>query len=386
MGFKKFRADQLFDGYRMHNDEMVLVTREDGSIEEVIAASEAGGDIREYRGIISPGFINCHCHLELSHMRGAIPEGTGLTDFVFRVVSERHFPEATMLEAIERAEDEMIAGGIVAAGDICNNALTIPQKLKGRIWYHNFIEASGFNPQIAEERFQRSVGFFAAYSKLYAIPIESNSITPHAPYSVADELWEKIINFPGNHLFTIHNQETGAEDEWFRNKQGELSILYEKLKMDISFFRPSGKSSLQTYLPKFLPNQSVILVHNVFTSGEDIAFARHTGRTIYWCLCPNANWYINKRLPDLDLLMRNGCELVLGTDSLASNHQLSILEEIKKIREHFPRIELTALLQWATSNGARALQIQPLFGSFEKNKRPGILLVEQDLSSVKRLA
>jgi cytosine/adenosine deaminase-related metal-dependent hydrolase len=385
MAFLKFRADKLFDGYRMYDDSHVLITTDDGRVEEIVPLVEAGTDIRQLNGIISPGFINSHVHLELSHMKGAVPEKTGLADFVFRIVTNRHKSQDEILAAIETAENEMLEEGIVAAGDICNNALTIPQKLKGRIWYHNFIEASGFNPSIAEERFQRSVGFFAAYSKLYSIPTESNSITPHAPYSVSEELWEKIIHFPGNHLFSIHNQEAEEEDQWFRNKTGQMSSLYEKMKMDTSFFHPSGKSSLQTYLPKFMANQAVILVHNVHTSEEDVQFAMNTGRSLYWCLCPNANWYINRKLPDIPMLRNNECHIVLGTDSLASNHRLSILSEINMVLKHFPDLALATLLQWATVNGAIALHIDALYGSFEKGKKPGVLQISAGLDTVQRL-
>jgi aminodeoxyfutalosine deaminase len=385
MALRKFKGTQLFDGHTMRGGEMVLITTEDGTVEDIVPASEAGDNVEQLRGILSPGFINCHCHLELSHMRGLIDEGIGLVDFVLQVVTQRHFPEEEIVAAIEKAEDEMLASGIVAVGDICNNALSIYQKIKGRIWYHNFIEATGFNPAIAEERFQRCVAFFEAYSKLYSIPVESNSIVPHAPYSVADELWQKIIQFPGNHLFSIHNQETEAEDELFMTGKGEFLTLYNKLKMDISFFKPSGKTSLQTYLSRFQPNQSVILVHNVHTSKEDIVYAKSSGKKLHWCLCPNANQYISRRMPPVDLFIQQDCDIVLGTDSLASNHQLSILEEIKTIRQHFPSVDTATLLQWATSNGARALHIDQLYGSFEKRKKPGVLLIEADLSRVKKL-
>src|SRR6185436_11055181 len=117
------------------------------------------------------------------------------------------------------------------------------QKLKGRIYYHNFIEASGFNPAIAQQRFQRSVEFFREFAKYYSIPVESNSIVPHATYSVVEELWGLIIRFPGNHLFTIHKQETAGEDEWFKNKTGAFTELYEKMNIDTGFFNPPGKSS-----------------------------------------------------------------------------------------------------------------------------------------------
>jgi aminodeoxyfutalosine deaminase len=386
MPLRKLKADKIFDGYRSHNKESVLIADEEGLIEAIVPAAEAGDDIEQFEGILSPGFINCHCHLELSHMKGSVPEKTGLVKFVTDIVQQRHFPQEEILLAIEKAEDEMLANGIVAVGDICNNALTIPQKEKGRIYYHNFIEASGFNPQIAQQRFERSLGFFREYGRNYSIPVESNSIVPHAPYSVADELWELIINFPGNHLFTIHNQETAGEDEWFRSKRGEMTELYEKMNIDTSFFNPSGKSSLQTYLPKFLKNQSVILVHNVHTTEEDLLFCKlpiaHC--RLSWCLCPNANQYITGQLPNVDLLIKHDAEIVLGTDSLASNHQLSILEEIKTIQKHFPHIELETILLWATSNGAKALQMDSLLGSFETGKKPGIILLKD--AEIKRLA
>jgi aminodeoxyfutalosine deaminase len=388
MAYLKFKADKLFDGYRFSEDNAVLITDEEGVIEAIVPINEAGDDVQQLSGMLSPGFINCHCHLELSHMKGLIPEGTGLVKFVLNVVQQRHFPDEEILQAIEKAEDEMLTNGIVAVGDICNNALTVAQKTKGRLYYHNFIEASGFNPAIAQQRFQRSADFFTEYARNYSIPVESNSIVPHAPYSVSDELWELIINFPGNHLLTIHNQETAAENELFRSKQGEFLDLYAAMNIDASFFKPSGKSSLQTYLLKFLHNQSVILVHNVHTSEDDILFGQQTKTNgqLHYCLCPNANQYISRQLPDINLLMKHDCAIVLGTDSLASNHQLSILEEIKTIQQAFPAIEVETLFKWATSNGAKALQLDSLLGSFEKGKKPGVILIKENERFIQRLA
>ena len=384
MAYLKFRADKLFDGYRFLEEGTVLITDETGVIENIITTKEAGDDVQQFSGILSPGFINCHCHLELSHMKGLIPEATGLVKFVLNVVQQRHFPEEEIIQAIEKAEDEMLANGIVAVGDICNNEFTVQQKKKGRIWYHNFIEASGFNPQIASSRFEKARQIYNEFANSSS---GLGSIVPHAPYSVANELWDLIINFPGNHLLTIHNQETAGENEWFIKKQGEFSELYSTMNIDTGFFQPSGKSSLQTYLPRFLNNQSVILVHNVHTSEDDILFGQQTtgnGQPI-WCLCPNANQYISKQLPNIDLLMKHNCEIVLGTDSLASNYQLSIIEEIKTIQQHFPEINIETLLKWATSKGAKALQMDSFLGSFEKGKKPGVILIKKDFAEIKRL-
>ncbi len=343
---------------------------------DVIASTEAGDGIERFDGILSPGFINCHCHLELSHMRGHIPKHTGLVDFVLKVVNERHYEEPEILSAIEKAEEEMLHTGIVAVGDICNNTLTIPQKLKGRLMYHNFMEASGFPPPVAETRFNRSADFYNEYSKR----LPSNSIVPHAPYSVSPDMFRMINEFPGNDLLTMHNQEIAEENELFKKGTGDLLRMYAKMGIDVSFFKPSGKSSLQTVLPCFTNKQSLILVHNVCTSEEDIDFLKpqtsNPKPQTFFCLCPNANLYISNKLPDVMMFITKGVDIVLGTDSLASNDQLSILEEMKTIQENAAQVDLASLLQWATVNGARALQMNDVLGSFEKGKRPGIVLIE----------
>ena len=392
MAFQKFRADQLFDGYRLLDDQYVLITSEEGVVEDIVHKNEAGDDVQVFTGIVSPGFINCHCHLELSHLKGKIHEKMGLIEFISQVMKERHFNEPEILEAIDKAEEEMIRVGIVAIGDICNTKFSLTQKAKGRIWYHNFIEATGFIPQLAEQRFNHAVEIFNAYENLYsnpgaAIAIGANSIVPHAPYSVSNELLEKIIHFPGNHLMTIHNQEAAAENELFLHKQGEFLNFYKNFNIDSLFFSSSGKSSLQTYLPKFLPDQHVILVHNVHTSDEDLSFCQQSSGIcqLYWCLCPNANMYITGQLPGIELFIQHNSTIVLGTDSLASNHQLSITAEMRTIQNHFPKIKTEQLLKWATINGAKALRMDNSLGSFEKGKKPGVVLCDPALTISKKL-
>ena len=354
----------------------VLVANESGTIIEIIEAAEAGDDVQQLEGTLCPGFINAHCHLELSHLKEYIPEKTGLSAFILKVVFERNFEQEKILAAIETAENEMLQNGIVAVGDICNNLYTLTQKRKNGLRYHNFIEASGFEPSVAESRFQQSINFYKEYAR--ALP--SNSIVPHAPYSVSQELFQLINEFSNNNVLTIHNQETAAEGALFKNKEGEFLAMFKKMNTDISFFEPSGKSSLQTFLPQLKNYQSLLLVHNVCTNKEDILFEKQ--RTINeqsltsYCLCPNANSYISGLQPNVYLLMEQQCHIVLGTDSLASNNQLSILEEIKTLHKNFPGIPVASLLQWATSNGAKALQMDQELGSFDKGKKPGIVLIE----------
>lgn len=375
--YRKFQATQLFTGTQMLDENAVLITDPNGKIEGIITIQDAGEDIQKLNGILSPGFVNCHCHLELSHMKGLIPEQTGLVDFVFKVVTERHFAEEEILDAIEKAETDMITAGTAAVGDICNNLLTFPQKSKAGLAYYNFVEASGWLPSIAATRFERSYTFYNAFQQLHTTDHRlQTSISPHAPYSVSDALWQLMQPHFRGKTITIHNQETAFEDELFSVGKGDFTRMYEMMQLDNSFFTPTGKSSLQSYLPKLTGAEQVILVHNTFTREEDIFYANQSGMNINWCVCINANQYIEKAVPPVELLRKHNCVIVVGTDSLASNHSLSILDELKSIHKHFPYIPVNELLRWATYNGARALQMDKQLGSFEKGKTPGVILIE----------
>ncbi len=155
MAYRKFKADQIFNGTALLSNS-VLIVDDLGEIIAVVNDEAAGDDVQVLNGILSPGFINAHCHLELSHLKNKIPEGTGLIEFVYKVVTERHFPEETILHAMKIAQDEMIQNGIMAVGDICNNILSASVKDNGAIQYYNFIEASGWHPNVVTERFEGS--------------------------------------------------------------------------------------------------------------------------------------------------------------------------------------------------------------------------------------
>lgn len=383
MRIRKLTADTIFDGCQFRENQVLIV--KDEVIEDLIAASEAGDEVEAFNGILSPGLINCHCHLELSHLKGLIPEKTGLVDFVFKVVTERHYSEEKILSAIEKAEEEMLHNGIVAVGDICNNNFTIPQKQKSRLRYYNFIEASGWLPSVSQTRFERAQKLVEQFSNLHF----SFSIVPHAPYSVSENLWKEIQPYFENKTVSIHNQETVHEDEFFLKGTGDFQRMYALMKIDNFHHQPTKRSSLQSYFDKLTKAKNAILVHNSFTKQEDIDFIKLQTSNIrlqtFFCLCVNANLYIEDALPPVELFRKNNGAIVLGTDSLASNGSLNILDEMKTIRKKFPSIPLQEMLQWATRNGAKALQMENELGSFEKGKKPGVVCLNSDLNRVQRL-
>ena len=149
--YQKFQATQIFTGTELLDDQLVLITQKDGTIEAFVGIEDAGDDIQNFEGIISPGFINAHCHLELSHMKGMIPAKTGLQEFVKQIVGLRKVEDALIQEAILSAENEMVENGIVAVGDICNTLDTLNTKAKHRLAYYSFVELYDLDPTRAQE-------------------------------------------------------------------------------------------------------------------------------------------------------------------------------------------------------------------------------------------
>ncbi|MFT4154552.1 amidohydrolase family protein [Parafilimonas sp.] len=376
MRYRKFKADFIFDGKNILGEDKVLITNENGVIETIVNEAEAGDGVQAFKGWLSPGFINCHCHLELSHMNNVIESGTGLVDFLITVVGKRGFEKAIIAEAIKAADTEMYENGIVAVGDICNTADTIPAKHVSKIRYYNFIEAIGFTNNNISIVFER---FIKLYNNFIIEELTDASIVPHAPYTISSAMFELINNASAGKIVSIHNQETEAENELYRTKTGDFFKLYQQLNINTGFFQPYGKSSLPSYLTLLSKAKNLLLVHNTFTTQADIDFAFQQSKAnqqqVFWCFCPNANLYIENQLPDIKLFIDNDCNIVLGTDSYSSNYSLNLLDEMRTLQTHFPFLETERMLQWATYNGAAALGIQDRYGSFEKGKQPGILLI-----------
>jgi cytosine/adenosine deaminase-related metal-dependent hydrolase len=351
----------------------VIKVNEAGEIIAVYNTNEAKNlgikNIKKYQGMIIPGFINTHCHLELSHLRDKIEEKTGLPNFIKQVLAQRAQAEEDISAAMEKADQEMFNNGIVAVGDISNLPISKSIKLKSSIYYHTFIEVLGFN-RPSEPIIDAALKLKQDFEPLKA------SIVPHAPYSVSTSLFNEIKKVTSdNDILSIHNQETQSETELFEKGTGSFADFFAAMNIAQNKAHASGQNSIQYHLPQLAKNVNTLLVHNTFSSKADVKFATEQHRQLYWCLCPNANLYIENTLPDIDLLIDENVKITLGTDSLASNHQLNILAEMGTLQTQ-KNISFEKLLSWATLNGAEFLGIDSEFGSIDVGKKPGLLLLK----------
>lgn len=353
----------------------VVETTPEGEIVRVWSESEAlpkDAMVSNYEGVIVPGFVNAHCHLELSHMKGIIPEGQGLVSFIQHVMAERTASEEVIEEAMIQADKRMQENGIVAVGDHANSAVSRAVKAASPIYYHTFVEAIGFDPHQAEDRLEAALSVVEEFGDLRA------SITPHAPYSVSRKLMRLIrtqLKETSNPM-SMHCQESKEEDLFFRARTGDFVSFYEQLGVDISFFKKQARSSILTVGNALPLDRPVLFVHNTFMNRKDVAFIDRIGMQVYWCLCPKANRYIEGTISPIKHLNLYGKPIVMGTDSLASNDDLCMLSEMKAYHQFDPTATLEEMVEWATRNGANALNIGGRYGTIEAGKKPGLNLLK----------
>jgi len=393
---KKFAANWVWvkPGQILKNG--IVAFDENNTVVDVI---DTGGNLREisglefHNGVLVPGFVNAHSHLELAHMKNLIAQGGGLIHFlgeVSKLRRNRLFSEKESRKAIE----EMWQSGTVAVGDISNtnHTLEIKSKYKG-MYFHTFVELISIRNTDLDNKLQEG----EQLSEQFRAKILNGdaSVCPHAPYTCTSLALSKIAELAEKQkaIISIHNQETEAENTFSQSKSGDFVDFFNYLGISIENMSENGQNSLPAVLSIMNQSNNILLVHNVFTSADDLQQVSHRFHQLYFVLCPLSNLYISNRLPDVYLLRKFGVHIAIGTDSLASNLRQSVFEELKAIRIHFADIPVDELIAWATINGAKALGIDSWAGTFEIGKRPGLNLIQNfdfvdqnitDKSTIKR--
>ena len=336
-----------------------LVTLDDGG--RILDVRTCDAPDREpftefHAGLLTPSFVNAHCHLELSALRGRIPEGCGFAGFARAMGEVRGLAdEEERRAAIAAADAEMTRGGIVAVGDIANGEAAFDVKSAGRIAYRTFAEFFGLRTMAAD-----------GLRPLLRHP--RTSLTPHSVYSVQDAPFRALCA-EGTAPLSIHFMESPAEAELFAGR-GPLHEWYARAGFACDFLHyGSPAERLVRSIPAERP---LILVHACCVGEEEVRrILAHFTAPVYWCLCPRSNRYISRLEPPVALLRSLGARICLGTDSLASNHSLSLLDELRALGG----VPLRESLRWATLGGAEALGLDDALGTVAPGKRPGLNLL-----------
>jgi cytosine/adenosine deaminase-related metal-dependent hydrolase len=348
----------------------VVVFDASGRITEI---GERSGhpDAEMFDGALVPGFVNTHSHLELAYMKGVLPPGTGLAGFVRRIMESKFtFPEAVQRRAIAEADRRLWESGVQAVGDISNTTVSFETKKNSPIRYVTYAEIfdvmTGQTPEQAIGQGE-SVAEAARGMGLEAY------VTLHAPYSVSERLFEMWQRAKNTECLSIHYMESPADDELF-HRTGPFWELFNDKGYTLDFLHEG--SSTHRIIGHIPSDRRVLLVHNTNVSAENIGRMKEKYPHLSWALCPMSNLYIEGKLPPVELLMQHNLNLTIGTDSLSSNTDLSMVAEMRALADVF-RLPLPVVVRWATLNGAKALAMDRQIGSFEPGKTPGAVLIER---------
>lgn len=338
---------------------IVVEFNSEGRITSIMESSSLDNmaGVEFYPGILIPGMVNLHCHLELSYLRGAIEEHSGFAGFAHAIGSVRNnYTLEQRLHAASVADSEMWEEGIEAVLDIANDDLVMPIKQRSKIRYRTLFELFGLRCN--------SISEHLAMASKY----EDCSITPHSTYSLQDQIFKDICK-ANNSTISIHLLESQAESELYRNS-GSLKEWYDRMGWECDFL---GYGQPARRVAESIDSErSVVLVHGCKATADDQRLLNsHFQQGVTWALCPESNRFISDDRPPVEMLREMGARIGIGTDSLASARKLSMVENMRLMSD----VPLNELLTWATKGGAEALGIDEL-GELAVGKRPGLVVIE----------
>ncbi len=360
-------AEPIRNGYVEYDDA-------DGTI---ISVGKCGPDDDVLHGALVPGFVNAHCHVELSHLHGKFRKGTGMAGFIDQINELRDWAGRDVkIELTRRWMDKMWNDGVSAMADISNDDSSFEVKKAHPMYTRTFLEVFGSEPEMCE-------GVMNDVSQLKEVADQAGidaAPTPHSCYTMSPQLLSASAAAGLESGFlSYHSQESQEEEDLLRSGAG---AMYENRKRSGMSTPPvTGESSLKYFLDRLAAartapyDENILLVHNVCLQQDDIDALKQVMRNPYFAICPLSNIFIHNALPPIDLMRKNGLAVALGTDSLSSNDDLDMVKELLCLHENFQDVPMEELLAWASLNGARFLKKDDVLGSLAPGKKPGIVML-----------
>ena len=350
---------------------------EDGTVIRTGVCADPAAEPVFYDGAVAPGFVNAHCHIELSYMKGLFRKGTGMAGFIDQINELR---DTKSLEEKVRdltvAMDSLWEQGVVAMADISNCDDSFAVKARHSMYTRTFLEVFGTEPEDCGAVMDgvRKLKTVADSFGIDAAP------TPHACYTMSPELVTAVsVEGLKSGFLSFHSEETEEEEEMLKYGSGKMWENRKKAGMSVP--PVTGKSSLLYFIDRLLAgrpapfDEHILLVHECCMDQEGIDAAKAVMNHPFVAVCPLSNLCIHTALPPIDLLRRNGLKVCVGTDSLSSNDDLNLVDELYCLQRNFPEVPLGEIFTWASRNGAEFLA-KPEFGTLEPGKRPGLVFID----------
>ena len=380
---RAFHADAVVTGDADVVRDGAVVVGARGEILDVGSASDvlarhAGAGCERVRGVVLPGLVNAHTHVELSALRGQVPGGAGFVPWVQHLIGQRtEAPPEDDAAAIERAVEELDAFGTVAVGEVTNSLAAVPALARRGLVGCIFHEVFGVERETIERRLAALPAMVESLGDWPSADL-AHLPTVHTLYSSHRDAVERLVREArdAGRRMSVHLCEHPAERRFLEHGDGPVVRWYtEGLRLRPDAIGHPGKSpvAFADELGALAPH--VVVVHLTDARPEELTLVAERGAPVVFC--PRSNLYIETKLPPLIAARGAGVFPALGTDSLASNASLDVLAEARALADRFPGVPARDLVRMATWQGACALGRSDV-GRVAKGARPGLFAIDGD--------
>ena len=350
----KFKALLPMEGEVIENGELLI---EQGLIQEIrqtqSAALASCLDLSDH--LILPGFVNAHCHLSLSALRGKVPKCERFTDWVRALLQENlQTPWKDRVSALHSGAAEMLKSGVTTLADTLSQMELLTEYAGLPFRQVVFLEILGFKSSRVKESLEQVASVFAGQNpkgRMFQL-----GLAPHSPYSVSPALFRELKNLASRYecLSSCHLAEFPEEVRFLQKGGGELQEFLEARGVYDEAWVPPGKSPVR-YLDDIGALDSLVAVHLNHIDGDLELLAARNTRAVF---CPGSSrWFDRTRFMPVRKLLDCGIPVGLGTDSLASNESLNFPRELKIADEMLGDVSRLEILKMATFGGATVLDL-----------------------------
>jgi len=323
--------------------------------------------------VIMPGFVNAHTHLELTNIHGQVKRTENLTDWLMQLMKRRNWNEQIVEQATSAGIAMSLASGVSTIADITNSGWSVGTLKRSSIRKLVFYEAIGFD----QKRLPQAIANLSA--NLDAVKPDALltfGISPHAPYSVSADLYRKCRDIALSRalLMCTHLAESQSEHEFLMLGTGVFCDLLEKLGIAVDDWHPPRQTPVEYMRSLGILDYSPLLAHCNYLKESDIQLLQASNANVVFC--PRSHNYFYHRHHPYENLMKAGVNVALGTDSLASNDSLSLLDELKFLHKSQNSTPPETLLSMATLNGAKSLRLYGQIGELRREWQADIIAVQ----------
>ncbi len=314
--------------------------------------------------VIMPGLVNAHTHLELTHHQDLIHRTSRFTDWLSQLIRNHKSDPEWIDSAVKSGVEMSLASGATTVGDIHGFGKSAHTHKNSPVRTVVFFETTGFSPERTQIGVDRIDEFLESSPQADALFLPA--VSPHAPYSTSAVLYRHCLELVQTRdlLICTHLAETKDEIEFLASGTGAFANLLNAFGISMKGWTPPRCSPVRYLKETGILACRPLLAHCNYLSDADIQSLAESGASV--AFCPRAHHYFHHTSHPIFRLIKAGVNVVIGTDSLASNWSLSMLDELKYLAKTQDSLSPETIFDLVTINGARALSLNRV-GKLEKD-------------------